>query len=99
MKRGIDIGQLKLSSDTYIVGAQAAHTVSFKTPVPLEDGMRIYIQIPDEIGTPMQNQLNTTSTEPFANTFDNWIIGNKVTIVVAINPALNITTIEEGTEL
>ena len=53
MKRGIDIGQLKLSSDTYIVGAQAAHTVSFKTPVPLEDGMRIYIQIPDEIGTPM----------------------------------------------
>lgn len=57
MKSGIDIGNVELSSDSYVVGALTNHTLTFTTPVPLFDGTRIYIMIPDEIGTPLTGKF------------------------------------------
>lgn len=80
MKSGIDIGNVELSSDSYVVGALTNHTLSFTTPVPLYDGTRIYILIPDEIGTPMTGKFFVSSGSTIGRNFTSSIIGNKVTI-------------------
>jgi hypothetical protein len=64
MKQGIDVGPLDLVSDSYQVGAFTNHTLTFTTPVPLIDGTRIYILIPEEVGTLTAGKFTVSSVLP-----------------------------------
>lgn len=63
MVKGIDIGPLELESQSYVVGDWTEHTISFTTPVPLVAGTRVYINLPKEVGTPIDDSFRARSPQ------------------------------------
>ena len=64
MLTGRQITTISAASDSYVVGATTAHTITFTTPVPLADNYIVYLTIPVEVTAPNRTSISCSSTSP-----------------------------------
>lgn len=57
MQIGSNIGQLTVVPSEVVTGSMSEHSISFKAPVPLDDGFVLYYSIPSDCEAPMQRDL------------------------------------------
>jgi len=66
MRDGKDVGPLEIEAGNYTVGEKSYHMVTFTTPVPLYDGYKLYIYVPEACDPPMELQLSCRGLAPLA---------------------------------
>lgn len=80
MQRGMGIDSMEVTPTSYRVGDQANHKVSFNTPIPLLEGFKLQVFVPQDVTTPRAADITCVGEPPLITDIQCQLNGNRITM-------------------
>jgi hypothetical protein len=92
MQQGLSIDTIEVEPGSKTVGDTCDHSISFQTPVPILEGFKLQVFVPQEIITPRAADIVCVGSPPLIQDLKCQLNGNRVTMELETLTPISVDT-------